>query len=773
MALMRLVAGWAVLALAVVVVPAAAQEQPVPLTYPEEGIAVRPDPAKPPEMRAKEQAKAETAQAACTAGDAAGCTALGLAYMVGEGRPQNRPVAELLLRDACAANSAQGCYALGNLLLSVNDFSVFGAAAGFYAQGCEGGSRDACDALADYYEARESQLTPGIDRTAEIARLRRETCDAGSRSACRKLAETAIGEDSPPAQQAQGKATLEGYCREGDREACTVLTAHVITRDEQDMPVPTPHAREVLAWGCRAGDGLHCAELSRIVFAGGSGPPAQRVEALALLDRACQIDETTCKQAKAIRTAPALAESCAQNVQADCAALGELYSDSTSLIFAPEEALRLLGQACDAGTIAACASAAMLLRYDFERRDAQSIAATERWLTRACDAGGLNGCALLGVMLVDGNYLAPDRARGLELLSAACDSGDSTGCTFLSSRAGSEPDVPVQAADAQFVPPMTAEEEAAFYAEQAARAEAEYRERRALFCTTTEVLFRAVTYTDTVCEEPPAAIGGFRIQPGGAPWQALLWRPQIMNGRTLDSRQRVECGGALIRHGWVLTAAHCIVDAKKNLRLTPGHRVRLGLTTPGNAEGVSYPILRAIPHPMYHERSRAFDIALIQLDPGKGKRETTVQNIATIRLDPQPLDQRPVKGGMPVYVYGWGLTSVGGEASDYLKGVKLSLEDPVTCSQRNKFTGRLLGSALLCASAPDRSQACNGDSGGPLVTYGDADRIPTVIGVVSAGEECGTTGIPSRYTRVAKVRDWLDQTMGPRPGTPARASRGR
>jgi len=127
---------------------------------------------------------------------------------------------------------------------------------------------------------------------------------------------------------------------------------------------------------------------------------------------------------------------------------------------------------------------------------------------------------------------------------------------------------------------------------------------------------------------------------------------------------------------------------------------------------------------------------------------------------------------MPVYVYGWGVTSFGGEASDYLKGVKLGLEDPVVCGQRNRFTGPLLEGGLLCASAPDRSQACDGDSGGPLVTYGDKDRIPTVIGVVSAGAACGTTGTPSRYTRVAKVRDWLDKTMGPRPGTVTRAPRG-
>lgn len=68
--------------------------------------------------------------------------------------------------------------------------------------------------------------------------------------------------------------------------------------------------------------------------------------------------------------------------------------------------------------------------------------------------------------------------------------------------------------------------------------------------------------------------------------------------------------------------------------------------------------------------------------------------------------------------------------------------------------------------APDRSQACDGDSGGPLITYGDERSIPTVIGVVSAGEKCGSTGVPSRYTRIAKVRDWIDDVVGGRTPAP-------
>jgi secreted trypsin-like serine protease len=261
-------------------------------------------------------------------------------------------------------------------------------------------------------------------------------------------------------------------------------------------------------------------------------------------------------------------------------------------------------------------------------------------------------------------------------------------------------------------------------------------------------------------------IGGYQLRPGQAPWQALLWRPRQNGRQVLTPGQRVACGGSLIARGWILTAAHCVVDKNKKLVIGRGHRIRLGVYNPQADEGVSYPILGAIAHKYYHEPSRAFDIALIRYDRRAGTRGAATNAIASIRIDPLALDERTIRRGMEVYTYGWGLTEYQGQSSDHLRGARMELQDPDICARDTAFVGDFLGGAVLCAGAQDRSQACDGDSGGPLITYSDPRNVPTVIGVVSAGEKCGSTGVPSRYTRLAKVRDWIDDVLVGREPVP-------
>ncbi len=117
-----MVKGIAIVVGALLALAAASVRAQVPHEYPSGTLAwTRADPDKPVELDAREAAEAAQAEIACNAGDLAGCAALGRAFRDGAGRPQNRPVAELLFRQACDGAEATGCFALGAQLRKLED----------------------------------------------------------------------------------------------------------------------------------------------------------------------------------------------------------------------------------------------------------------------------------------------------------------------------------------------------------------------------------------------------------------------------------------------------------------------------------------------------------------------------------------------------------------------------------------------------------------------------------------------------------------------------
>lgn len=733
--------------------PVLAQEQvPIPFTYPENaGVLPLSDNDKPADQRAAEEAAANAAELACTTGDLAGCAALGRAFLYGEGRPQNRPVAELLLRQACDGAEAAGCLGLGVLMRSLREPAPNAVGTMALGRGCRLGNLEACSAEADAIE--EGTAGPDGDSAAAMA-LRREACSKGGTSACRALG-SRLARSEDPAAHGEGIRLLERQCRAGDGEACALAIPPL----REEIPPRTALEREMLEAGCTAGVAYLCSELGNMVFAEGSGPPEGRTAALALFDRACALASLFCALPEQVRARPALAASCEGGVQADCVTLGQIYGrNPSSPLHSPLEAERLLGVACETGRADACGAAAQVLAEARGTQTAQDLDRITRWYDAGC-AGGINqDCETLGKFLLGGEALPPDRQRGYALLALTCERGDGDSCKAFEDYARDDPEAPLLAADSRYSPPLTAEEEAEQARQEAEERERERQERRERYCRVSEVAFRGAVYADAICATVARVVRGFRVKPGDAPWQALLWRPAQMNGRTLTDNERVECGGALIREGWILTAAHCVIDARRRPLLTAGHQFRLGVVDASEPDGISYSIRRVFAHPNYHEASRTFDIALVELDTRRWRRVGTPHVVKSIPIAGTTTSQRVPRAGAPVYVFGWGQTAFQGRTSTQLKAAKLALEDPAQCESRNRLRGFLQGS-ILCAKATDGSQACDGDSGGPLVSY---EGRPTVIGVVSAGTECGRTGVATRYTRVAKVQAWIDEVLAGR-----------
>ena len=770
-------ARWMILlgALVMAAAPAWAQEEApqVPRVYGERDGPERADRGRPPAVLAREEAAAALAEAKCDAGDKAGCGALGKAYLLGVGKPQSRPVAELLLREACTAGDAAACLTLGDLFASITEEDTRRIGAETLARGCELGSLDACAGLADMIDAGIWEDDKPDAATA--TELRRSACARGGVAACSRIAERQFTQPPSPQDQETGKAALERLCRGGDGNSCAILIDHTAPSGATYGAPPSPYLRQLLDQGCRAGRSEACADLGRAVFLETAGPPETRAAALALLDRACDLAGRECRTVREIRLHPALAASCAAGDQMACVSLGNLYADGSSLLSDPREAARLLGEACEAGRLDACGTAANTLFGGPRPLAAEDAAKVIRWSLAACDGGVMAVCEVLGDRLIAGNALPPDRPRGLTLLWLACDSGRRRACDALEAIAAEDPDAPLPAADTRVLPPMTAEEEEAYRREASAARRAEVLRSRVQSCTTTTVTFRGVTYTDTICTPNMRSIGGFKVTIGEAPWQALLWRPAKLGTAVVGEEYRAACGAAVVATGWILTAAHCLVDhvdgVGKFAIEKSGYRVRLGVTRPLVNEGASYPILRVIPHPLFVRKSLEFDIALVQYDPRAGTRGGGSFPMARIKLDTRSLAERPVVAKAPVFSFGWGRTELNiPQASEVLQGVRLELRDPQECTKVTGFLDKRRDS-VLCAAGPKGEQACFGDSGGPLITYRDASGVPTLIGVVSGGVKCGTTGVPSRYTRIGHplVQAWLaSHVPGFRSGRTAR-----
>ncbi|MGL4648234.1 MAG: serine protease [Caldilineaceae bacterium] len=238
----------------------------------------------------------------------------------------------------------------------------------------------------------------------------------------------------------------------------------------------------------------------------------------------------------------------------------------------------------------------------------------------------------------------------------------------------------------------------------------------------------------------PNVIGGADAAPGAWPFVVQV----LIDG------QRA-CGGALIDQRFVLTAAHCVTDESAfggiNFLAPAQVSVRVGDHNTLLVDGFEQE--RLVRQVIAH------DIALLQL-----QRPVRLSGrVATIGLPPAiPPEEAAARlpeeqASAPAMVIGWGDTQT--ESSSpavVLQQAEAPLLEAESC--RSVYgPGRISEEMLCTGTTVTGASPCFGDSGGPLVAHRAA--TPMLLGVVSHGYQCGATGAPSVFTRVASYVPWI------------------
>lgn len=179
----------------------------------------------------------------------------------------------------------------------------------------------------------------------------------------------------------------------------------------------------------------------------------------------------------------------------------------------------------------------------------------------------------------------------------------------------------------------------------------------------------------------------------------------------IGEKHAVNCTGALVSAGRVLTAAHCVSPLSPD-SIVVGQSLSLG---------ERHELRRIVIHPDYDEHTLASDLALLEL-------------AAPLEVEPLELAEAPVESDARVRLVGFGRAEVAGPPTKRTGDARVvSVDD----------------SGFRVGPAP--SLACSGDSGGPALVD-DAGR-ERIAGIASHGDwECSEG---ATYTSVAHAAELL------------------